>query len=72
VGQSPRSTSKILATGLGAGILVDAVIIRSIFVPALVSILGSWNWYLPTWVGALLRVEPSPKSHRDQVSGTAQ
>jgi RND superfamily putative drug exporter len=69
---NPEVNIKILATGLGAGILVDAVIIRSIFVPALVSLLGSWNWYLPTWIGALLRVEPAPQRHPDPVGAAAE
>jgi RND superfamily putative drug exporter len=55
----PEVNIKILATGLGAGILVDAVVIRSILVPALVSLLGWWNWYLPQWAARGLRTEPS-------------
>ena len=39
---------KILATGLAAGILLDATIIRALLVPALVSLMGRWNWWLPT------------------------
>ena len=39
--------SKMLATGLGAGILIDATIIRALLVPALVSLFGRWNWWLP-------------------------
>jgi RND superfamily putative drug exporter len=51
---------KILATGLGAGILVDAILIRCLVVPALVSLLGSYNWWLPMWAARILRVAPSP------------
>src|SRR6202043_3282730 len=39
---------KILATGLGAGILIDATIIRCLLLPALVALFGQWNWWLPT------------------------
>ena len=60
---NPEVNIKILATGLGAGILVDALIIRSVLVPASVALLGSWNWYLPTWMAHALRVQPSPR-HR--------
>ena len=60
---NPEVNIKILATGLGAGILVDALIIRSVLVPAFVALLGSWNWYLPTWMAHALRVQPSPR-HR--------
>ncbi len=47
---------KILATGLGAGILVDATLIRCLMVPALVSLFGDYNWWLPAWVARILRV----------------
>ncbi len=56
----PETDIKILATGLGAGILVDATLIRCLLVPALVSLFGTYNWWLPTWAARLLRVEPSP------------
>ena len=47
---------KILATGLGAGILVDAVVLRCLLVPAMVALFGRANWWLPAWAGRLLRV----------------
>ncbi|MFN2560426.1 MAG: MMPL family transporter [Jatrophihabitans sp.] len=55
----PGTDLKTLATGLGIGILLDATIVRSVLVPSLVSLFGSWNWYLPEGVARLLRVEPS-------------
>jgi RND superfamily putative drug exporter len=58
----PETDLKILATGLGAGILVDATIVRCLLVPALVSLLGKYNWWLPAWAARLLRVDPSPLS----------
>ena len=57
---SPGTDIKVLATGLGVGILLDATIVRMLLVPALVVILGRWNWYLPDGFAKLLRVEPSP------------
>jgi putative drug exporter of the RND superfamily len=56
----PETDIKILATGLGAGILVDATLIRCILVPALVSLFGSYNWWLPASAARILRVAPSP------------
>ena len=44
---SPDSDLKVLATGLGAGILLDAAVIRAFLVPALIAILGRWNWWIP-------------------------
>lgn len=55
----PQTDLKVMATGLGFGILLDATIIRMMLVPALVSLFGSWNWYLPDSVAKILRVEPS-------------
>jgi RND superfamily putative drug exporter len=55
----PETEIKVLATGLAAGILLDATIIRALFVPALVSLFGRWNWWLPPLPARWLRVEPS-------------
>jgi len=55
----PGTDLKILATALGIGILLDATIVRSLLVPSLVSLFGSWNWYLPDWLAKLLRIPPS-------------
>jgi RND superfamily putative drug exporter len=43
----PQTDLKILATGLGAGILIDAVVIRCLLVPAMVALFGRANWWLP-------------------------
>ncbi|MEJ7628928.1 MAG: MMPL family transporter [Nocardioidaceae bacterium] len=57
---SPGTDIKVLGTALGVGILIDATLIRALLVPALVSLFGRWNWWLPVWLARLLRVEPSP------------
>ena len=56
----PETEIKVLATGLAAGILLDATVIRALLVPAVVSLFGRWNWWLPTMPARLLRVAPSP------------
>jgi RND superfamily putative drug exporter len=38
---------KVFATGVGVGILLDATVVRALLVPALVSLLGDANWWLP-------------------------
>ena len=55
----PGTDLKTFASALGFGILLDATIVRSLLVPALVSMFGSWNWWLPDWFAKLLRVQPS-------------
>ena len=56
---APDTTVKVFATGLAAGIIMDATIIRALLVPAVVSLFGRWNWWLPERPARLLRVEPS-------------
>ena len=56
---SPGTEIKMFATALAAGILLDATIVRGVLVPASVSILGDWNWWLPARPARLLRVRPS-------------
>jgi uncharacterized membrane protein YdfJ with MMPL/SSD domain len=55
---APNTDIKVLATGLGAGILLDATVVRALLLPALVSLLGDWNWWFPDPVARLLRVAP--------------
>jgi putative drug exporter of the RND superfamily len=56
---SPGTDVKVLASGLAAGILIDATVIRALLVPAVVSLFGKWNWWMPNWPARLLRVAPS-------------
>ena len=67
----PETEVKVLATGLAAGILLDATVIRALLVPAVVSLFGRWNWWLPKLPARLLRVEPSlpPRTARGEVGG---
>jgi RND superfamily putative drug exporter len=58
LGGVPVTDVKILSTGLAAGIIIDATIIRGILAPALVALLGRFNWWLPAPVARLLRVTP--------------
>ena len=59
LGSGPEVLIKIFATGLAAGILLDATVVRMLLVPALVSLFGRYNWWLPRWPARILRVEPS-------------
>jgi putative drug exporter of the RND superfamily len=43
----PDVQIKVFATGMAVGILLDATVVRALLVPALVSLLGKWNWWLP-------------------------
>ncbi|HVT22164.1 MAG TPA: MMPL family transporter [Mycobacteriales bacterium] len=56
----PQTDIKVMGTGLGVGILLDATIVRALLVPALMSLMGRWNWWLPQPLARVLRVAPSP------------
>jgi RND superfamily putative drug exporter len=56
---APVTDVKVFATALAAGIILDATVIRALLVPALVSLFGRWNWWLPERPARLLRVKPS-------------
>jgi RND superfamily putative drug exporter len=55
----PETDVKMMATGLAADILLDATVIQALIVPAVIALMGRWNWWLPKWSARLLRVEPS-------------
>jgi len=42
--------------GLAVAILLDATIVRSVLVPATMTLLGDRNWYLPRWLDWLPRL----------------
>jgi RND superfamily putative drug exporter len=56
---SPGTDIKVFATALAVGIVLDATVVRSLLLPAFVSVLGRWNWWMPVWAARILRVEPS-------------
>ena len=56
---APETDVRMMATGLAAGILIDATVIRALIVPAVIALMGRWNWWLPRFPARLLRVEPS-------------
>lgn len=49
---APITDVKVLATGLGIGILLDATVVRALLVPALVAIFGKWNWWYPAFLSS--------------------
>jgi RND superfamily putative drug exporter len=44
----PNQIVKISSTTLAFGVIMDAVVIRTLLVPALVSLMGRWNWWMPS------------------------
>jgi RND superfamily putative drug exporter len=50
--------------GVAVALLVDATLIRSVLVPAAMTLLGERNWYLPRALGWLPRVEVEGSERR--------
>ncbi|MEX0750711.1 MAG: MMPL family transporter, partial [Dehalococcoidia bacterium] len=48
--------------GLAVAVFIDATIVRSVLVPASMEVLGARNWYLPSWLQWLpkINVEGTP------------
>jgi RND superfamily putative drug exporter len=42
--------------GLAMAVIFDATVIRMVLVPASMELLGDWNWYFPTWLEWLPKI----------------
>ncbi len=51
---------KMMGIGLAAAILIDATIVRAVLVPSAMKLLGTWNWYLPSWLEWLPHITTEP------------
>jgi len=60
----PVIDMKEMGIGLAAAVLIDATLIRAVLLPATMKLLGERNWYLPSWLEWLPRLEhePAPKA----------
>jgi RND superfamily putative drug exporter len=57
----PGLDIKQFGIGLAAGIVFDATVIRALLVPALMRLLGGWNWWLPRPAAKALFVNRSER-----------
>lgn len=48
------NTIKMFGLALAIAVALDAFVIRMIFVPSLMTVLGRANWYLPGWLAKIL------------------
>lgn len=51
----PSVSMKEAGLGLAFAVLIDATVIRAVLLPAAMTQLGDWNWYLPRWLEWLPR-----------------
>jgi RND superfamily putative drug exporter len=54
---NPDLPVRVIATGLALGILLDAFVVRTLLVPALVAVMGRWNWWMPRPLARALRLD---------------
>ena len=70
---SDDRTVKSFGLGLGVAILVDALIIRMLMVPAIMHLLGRRAWYIPRWLDRVLpnlTIEPPDEDEDDETDET--
>ena len=56
---------KEMGVGLAVAVLLDAIIVRALLLPATMKLLGPRNWYLPWWLEWLPQIShttPPPPS----------
>jgi RND superfamily putative drug exporter len=59
---------KLFGIGLAAAVFLDATVVRMVLVPAVMQLLGKWNWWIPNWLERIL-----PRLDVERVAvGTAQ
>jgi putative drug exporter of the RND superfamily len=59
---------KQLGFGMAIAIVLDATVVRMVLVPATMTLLGKWNWWLPAWLDRLLpTIEAEEHGRSDRV-----
>ncbi|MFF5156699.1 MMPL family transporter [Streptomyces sp. NPDC000348] len=63
-GTLSMQSMKQMGVGLAAAVLIDATIIRGVLLPAVMTLLGERNWYLPKWLDRMpdLTHDESPEA----------
>ncbi len=52
---------KQMGVGLAVAVLIDATVIRGVLLPAVMTLLGERNWYVPNWLRWLPRLSNQPR-----------
>ncbi len=47
---APDVFLKLFGIGLASAIFFDATVVRMVLVPAVMQLLGKWNWWIPSWL----------------------
>lgn len=64
---------KMFGVGLAVAVLLDATLVRMLLVPATMALLGSRNWWIPSWLDRVLpRLNVEGPAHVSASSSTVQ
>ncbi|MDF1606306.1 MMPL family transporter [Nocardioides sp. YIM 152315] len=58
---------KQLGLGMAVAIVLDATVVRMVLVPATMTLLGTWNWWLPAWLDRLLPTIAAEKHDDEEI-----
>jgi putative drug exporter of the RND superfamily len=61
----PERPVKMFGLSLATAVFLDAIVIRSLLLPAVLELLGRWTWMLPPWLARRLPrvpMEPEPSA----------
>ncbi len=67
---------KLLGIGLASAIFLDAFVVRTMLVPAIMHRLGRWNWWFPAWLDKVtprvsIEAPDSPHAEADADGGSS-
>jgi uncharacterized membrane protein YdfJ with MMPL/SSD domain len=62
---------KQVAVGLAVAVLIDATIIRALLLPALMTVLGEANWYMPAWLNWVPQLSHGSSESADELPEAA-
>ncbi|OBB58266.1 hypothetical protein A5757_17400 [Mycobacterium sp. 852013-51886_SCH5428379] len=69
---SPDNVAKSMGFALAAAVVFDAFVVRMVFIPAVMSLLGEKAWYLPKWLDRILpNVDVEGHNMRDNAAAEA-
>ncbi|HEY2714804.1 MAG TPA: MMPL family transporter [Solirubrobacterales bacterium] len=68
---SPEVFLKLFGIGLASAIFLDATLVRMVLVPAVMQLLGKWNWWIPSWLErALPQIDVEPGAQEPLTEGS--
>lgn len=64
---------KMLAIGLASSVLIDATVVRLLLVPAVMTLLGKWSWWMPAWLERLVpHIDPEGTEISESAASSEQ